>query len=175
MQSRGASDESGSRRCATRGSELRTPPGDSLRHPAKSGLRVLRTGRSSPAAPHPASRRRSCSRLHTEHVHMERTCTARTKCAHRRTRDGGPPPRDVLPGGNDPSWRCFPSPRRSRAWGRGMARPREHPSQATANSQHSCSTGDGLPALCAVFARPRTLQGTAMEHPLPEASRILYV
>jgi len=100
MQSRGASDESGSRRCATRGSELRTPPGDSLRHPAKSGLRVLRTGRSSPAAPHPASRRRSCSRLHTEHVHMERTCTARTKCAHRRTRGGGPPPRDALPDGS---------------------------------------------------------------------------
>ena len=90
MQSQVAPVNPGSRRCTPRGSELRTHPGGSLRHPAKSGSQSLRTGRSSPAAPHPASRRRSCSRLHTEHVHMERTCTARTKCARRRTRGARP-------------------------------------------------------------------------------------
>jgi hypothetical protein len=85
MQGQVAPEGPGSRRRTPRHSELRIRSDGSLRHPAKSGLQTLRTGHSSPAALHPASRRRSCSRLHTERVHMERTCTARTKCAHRRT------------------------------------------------------------------------------------------
>ena len=56
--------------------------------PGRNGFALLRTDCSPPAALHPASRRRSCSRLHTEHVRIERTCTAPTKCACRRTSTG---------------------------------------------------------------------------------------
>ena len=57
-----------------------------------------------------------------------------------------------------PQTQSFPWPARlcTKA-GLECSRPREHPSQATASSQHGCSTGDGAPALGAVFAGPRTL------------------
>jgi len=76
---------------------------------SRSRFALLRTGRSPPAALHPASRRRSCSRLHTEHVHMERTYTALTRCAHRRTSGGCPQPPGETPGG-----RAVPQPRESK-------------------------------------------------------------
>jgi len=55
-------------------------------HVGRIEFAILRTGRSPPAALHPASRRRSC-RLVTDRrwIHLERTFTSPTKCALRRT------------------------------------------------------------------------------------------
>jgi len=57
--------------------------------PRPNRVRLLRTGRSPPAASHPASRRRSCSRLHGRRASaVEGTCTPLTPYACRRTSSG---------------------------------------------------------------------------------------
>jgi hypothetical protein len=65
-------------------SELRLSLAGSPRHAGRIEFVILRTGRSPPAALHPVSRRRSCSRLRVD-VYSRRTFTSQTKCAFRRT------------------------------------------------------------------------------------------
>ena len=67
------------------GSRLRHRIAGSPNTPGRNGFVILRTGRSPPVALHPASRRRSYSRLQVCSVILERTYTSLIKCARRRT------------------------------------------------------------------------------------------
>jgi hypothetical protein len=62
--------------------------------PGRIGFVILRTSRSPPVAPHPASRRRSYIRLRARDAGPKGTCTPLIVCAHGRTWSGHPAPTD---------------------------------------------------------------------------------
>jgi hypothetical protein len=66
------------------GSRLRHYLAGSPNTPGRIGFVILRTGRSPPVALHPASQRRSYSRLQACSVNLKRTCTSLIGYAHRR-------------------------------------------------------------------------------------------
>jgi hypothetical protein len=78
-------------------SGLRHSLAGSPHHAGRIEFVILRTGRSPPAALHPVSRRRSCSRLQVN-VNLERIFTSPTECALRRAR--GTACRTLLPHGS---------------------------------------------------------------------------